>query len=71
MEQSPATIVMPTGTGKTETMLAALAAYGREPFLVVVPWDALRAQTAHKFLTFGLLKALGVLPQDVPNPVVG
>lgn len=71
LEQSPATIVMPTGTGKTETMLAALAAYGREPFLVVVPWDALRAQTAHKFVTFGLLKTLGVLPQDVPNPIVG
>lgn len=71
LDQSPATIVMPTGTGKTETMLAALAAYGREPFLVVVPWDALRAQTANKFVAFGLLRTLGVLPLEAANPIVG
>ncbi|QRY76905.1 DEAD/DEAH box helicase family protein [Pseudomonas sp. PDNC002] len=71
LERAPATIVMPTGTGKTETMLAALAAYAREPILVVVPWDALREQTANKFITFGLLRAIGVLPTDVPNPIVG
>ncbi len=71
LEHQPATIVMPTGTGKTETMLAALAAFGRTPLLVVVPWDALRAQTAQKFLTFGLLRKLKVLPEDVLNPIVG
>lgn len=71
LEHQPATIVMPTGTGKTETMLAALAAFGRSPLLVVVPWDALRAQTAQKFLTFGLLRNLKVLPEGVPNPIVG
>lgn len=71
LEHQPATIVMPTGTGKTETMLAALAAFGRTPLLVVVPWDALRAQTAQKFLTFGLLRKLKVLPDDVLNPIVG
>ena len=56
--KQPATIVIPTGTGKTETMLSALAAYAREPMLVVVPSDALRSQTARKFLTFGLLRWL-------------
>lgn len=71
LERAPATIVMPTGTGKTETMLAALAAYARDPILVVVPWDALREQTANKFITFGLLRSIGVLPADVPNPIVG
>lgn len=71
LEQSPATVIMPTGTGKTETMLAALAAFGKSPLLVVVPWDALRSQTAYKFLTFGLLRSIGVLPVDVPNPIVG
>lgn len=71
LDHQPATIVMPTGTGKTETMLATLAAFGRSPALVVVPWDALRAQTAQKFLTFGLLRKLKVLPQDAPNPIVG
>ncbi|PZW40194.1 DEAD/DEAH box helicase [Pseudomonas sp. URMO17WK12:I2] len=71
LERAPATIVMPTGTGKTETMLAALAAYAREPILVVVPWDALREQTANKFITFGLLRSIGVLPAGVLNPIVG
>jgi len=67
----PATVVMPTGTGKTETMLSALAAYVRKPMLVVVPSDALRGQTAGKFLTFGLLRWLKVLAEDALNPIVG
>lgn len=71
LDLRPATVVMPTGTGKTETMLATLAAYSRSPILVVVPWDLLRKQTAGKFLTFGLLRSLGVLPHEVPNPIVG
>lgn len=67
----PATIVMPTGVGKTETMLAAQAAYLRKPLLVVVPSDALRTQTAKKFLGFGILRSLKVLSADAPNPIVG
>ena len=67
----PATVVMPTGTGKTETMLAALAAYQPGPVIVVVPSQILREQTANKFATFGLLRELGVLEVDVRNPVVG
>tara|TARA_R110002049_G_scaffold66689_1_gene173973 strand:+ start:2848 stop:6162 length:3315 start_codon:yes stop_codon:yes gene_type:complete len=66
-----ATVVMPTGTGKTETMLSALAAYVRGPLVVVVPSDVLRSQTARKFLTFGLLRQLKVLAPDTPNPIVG
>lgn len=69
--QQAATIVMPTGTGKTETMLSALAAYSQGPVLVIVPSDILRSQTARKFLTFGLLRQLGILPEDAPNPIVG
>lgn len=71
LSEAPATVVMPTGTGKTETMLAALAAYGRCPLLVIVPWDLLRGQTARKFLTFGLLRQLGVLGPEAANPIVG
>jgi len=66
-----ATVVMPTGTGKTETMLATLAAYVREPILVVVPWKPLRKQTLRKFLTFGLLRELKALAPEAPNPIVG
>ncbi len=42
----PATIVMPTGTGKTETMIAMLVAARPACLLVVVPTDPLREQVA-------------------------
>ncbi|MEM9353663.1 MAG: DEAD/DEAH box helicase family protein, partial [Planctomycetota bacterium] len=71
LHTEPATVVMPTGTGKTETMLAATIAYGRGPVLVVVPSKALRRQTAKKFRTLGLLRQLGVVPDSIGNPVVG
>ena len=68
----PATVVMPTGTGKTETMLATLAGFIRRgPLLVTVPSAILRDQTADKFRTFGLLRKLGVITEDAPNPIVG
>jgi superfamily II DNA or RNA helicase len=67
----PATVVMPTGTGKTETMLATLAAFIHEPLLIVVPSQVLRDQTARKFATFGLLRGLGNLETNARNPVVG
>jgi superfamily II DNA or RNA helicase len=53
---APATIVMPTGTGKTETMLSVLVSAVCSRVLVVVPTDALRTQIAEKFLTLGVLK---------------
>lgn len=71
LRNQPATIVMPTGTGKTETMLAVLGAHQSGSILVTVPTKALRQQTARKFLTFGLLRDLDILPDNVPNPVVG
>jgi hypothetical protein len=57
----PATVVLPTGTGKTETMLASLV-YSRErKMLVLVPSSVLRNQIAGKF------SALGVLPAAAPS----
>lgn len=67
----PATIIMPTGTGKTETMLAALVAFIRGPLLVVVPSQSLREQSADKFLRLGLLHELGIIPEGTPLPLVG
>lgn len=69
--KQPATVVMPTGTGKTETMLATLVNFVRGPLLVIVPSDPLRSQTTRKFLEFGLLRELGVLASDARNPIVG
>jgi hypothetical protein len=56
----PATVVMPTGTGKTDTMISLLVALPIERLLVVVPSDALREQLARKFETLGVLPQLGL-----------
>jgi superfamily II DNA or RNA helicase len=66
----PATIVMPTGTGKTETMLALNAHQRFKRLLVVVPTDALREQIAGKFETFGVLKQQHCLDTSAAFPVV-
>ena len=65
-----ATVVMPTGTGKTETMLCAVVNYRRGPTLVAVPSNALRWQTARKFGSLGLLRQLGLVDEGIHNPVV-
>ncbi|EJC80180.1 DNA/RNA helicase, superfamily II [Rhizobium leguminosarum bv. trifolii WSM2297] len=67
---APATVVMPTGTGKTETMLALLVVAQPERLLVVVPSDALRTQISDKFLSLGVLKDSGCLAADARLPVV-
>lgn len=71
VSDEPVTVVMPTGTGKTETMLSLLAQGGVERLLVIVPTDPLRAQTFRKFLTQGLLPRLGVLTEGFAFPIVG
>jgi len=65
----PAMVVMPTGTGKTEVMIAATIAAQCERVLVIVPSDALRQQTANKFATYGLLERIGII-ETLTNPVV-
>ena len=64
-------VVMPTGTGKTETMLGTMVAAKCEKLLVTVPSDSLRGQLAGKFLALGLLKEFGIVTEDTLNPIVG
>ncbi len=66
-------IVMPTGTGKTETMLATLTSAQCQRVLVLVPTDALRIQITEKFLSLGILKQPNnvILDDDAVRPVVG
>jgi superfamily II DNA or RNA helicase len=66
----PATVVMPTGTGKTDTMLSLLAYRRMERLLVVVPTVPLRRQTVAKFVSLGLLRAFEVLGERARYPVV-
>lgn len=67
--EGAATIVTPTGMGKTETMLA-LCVQQRLERLLVVPNDALRDQIREKFLTLGLRKDSGIVDPEVHYPVV-
>ena len=68
--EKPATIIMPTGTGKTTTMLAILAAAAIKRLMVVVPTDALRTQIADNFSELNDLKLSKCLPLDTPMPIV-
>lgn len=69
-EKGAATVVMPTGTGKTETILSIVVAGKFRRTLVIVPSDALREQTKNKFIQLGLLRTLGLIGSDVQNPIV-
>ena len=64
-------VVMPTGTGKTETMLALLVAAKLPKVLVLVPTMALRTQIADKFETLGVLQSVGIVASTALRPVVG
>jgi superfamily II DNA or RNA helicase len=71
LSTEPVTVVMPTGTGKTETMLSLLVTAQPQCMLVVVPSKALRAQTANKFRTLGILPTDGLLGEGARRPIVG
>lgn len=71
VSQQPATIVIPTGLGKTETMLAVTVSQQLNKILILVPTDALRDQITDKFLTLGILKKIEVLRETADLPVVG
>lgn len=65
-----ATVIMPTGTGKTETILSIIIAGKFNRTLVVVPSDALRSQTAKKIIEYGLLRQFGLIDTKIQNPIV-
>ena len=67
----PGIVVMPTGTGKTETMLAWLVAQRPSKVLVIVPSRALRDQIASKFETLGVLQQAGIVSPKALRPCVG
>ncbi|HBY02466.1 MAG TPA: type III restriction endonuclease subunit R [Rikenellaceae bacterium] len=66
----PATVVLPTGTGKTETMLSVMVYRGLPRVLVIVPSNSLRNQICDKFYGLGHLIDLGLIPIDTPFPAV-
>ena len=70
LSKEPACIVLPTGTGKTEVMIATTISDFSKRVLVVVPTDALRQQTADKFKTYGILHQIGTI-DNLLYPIVG
>lgn len=68
-QDEPSTIVLPTGTGKTDTMIASFCL---DPVrtVVVVPSDSLRTQLGEQFATLGRLPGAGVLADGVLAPIV-
>jgi superfamily II DNA or RNA helicase len=66
----PGLIVMPTGTGKTESMLAIAVYEQVRHLLVLVPTAALREQIAGKFLTLGILQREGIVEPRALRPAV-
>lgn len=65
-----ATIVMPTGTGKTETMITTIVAEQLKKVFILVPSDLLRKQTVEICAKLGILKEINVINQEVKCPNV-
>ena len=64
------TVVMPTGTGKTETMITTIVAEQFRRVFILVPSDLLRKQTAEACAKLGILKEIGVIKQSAKFPRV-
>lgn len=65
-----ATVVMPTGTGKTDTMLALVIAAKMNRTLILVPSDALRTQLVNKCTELKTLRTVGAVSSTAHNPIV-
>lgn len=69
-EAEAATVVLPTGTGKTEAMLATLVYQKCKKVLVIVPSRVLRKQIFDKFSGLGYLGELGCVSNEINLPSV-
>ena len=71
VSNSAATIVMPTGTGKTEVMIATVVSEKCKKTCVIVPSDLLRKQTVERFCNLGKLREIGAIDNRFLNPLIG
>lgn len=65
-----ATIVMPTGTGKTETILSTIVSERCKKVLILLPSNLLREQLTKKSISLGILKGFGIINSNAQNPIV-
>ncbi|WP_355582372.1 DEAD/DEAH box helicase family protein [Xanthomonas cannabis] len=71
VKKNHALVVLPTGTGKTDVIIAAALLASAKRTLVLVPSDALRTQIKNKFISLGILEDVGSISESCLNPVVG
>lgn len=65
---APATIVLPTGTGKSETMYATIISERIPSTLIIVPSNLLRDQIFEGASHFGILSKLDMVSNEVIYP---
>lgn len=65
---SPATIVLPTGTGKSETIFATIISERIKSSLIIVPSNLLREQMFEGSSHFGILPQLKMISKEVIYP---
>lgn len=70
LDKTPATIVLPTGTGKTEVIFSTILSLGYRRVLIIVPNDLLRKQTYDRAKKWGILKKSDCLARVAKNPNV-
>lgn len=68
VSQAPATIVLPTGTGKTETMYATIISELISTTLILVPSNLLREQIFEGAKQFGILPKAGLISKNIIFP---
>jgi superfamily II DNA or RNA helicase len=69
-KNGPVTVVMPTGTGKTDTIAALLLAGTFQRTLVIVPSDALREQISASLSALKNLRAMSAIDVEVKAPII-
>ncbi len=68
ISNSPATIVMPTGTGKSETMFTTIISERIPATLIIVPSNLLRNQIFEGVRNFGILPNLDMISEKIIFP---
>jgi len=68
IKQDPAIVTMPTGSGKTAVLMMAAFILRAERVLVVTPCKLVRNQIKEQFKSLSLLKDIGALSQNIPDP---
>ena len=66
----PAVVSLPTGTGKTAVLQLTPYLWKASRVLVITPSRIVREQITEGFSNLGLLRMLGVLPDDLAAPMV-